>query len=281
MNEHVLQPAYSAADRVMLISAALLSIVCIVVGAVRGDLLVSLLVGLPAAVVPLLIHHLAPGALVTRLACASAFMVLAALLIQLTGGLIEAHFAIFVMLAFLLYYRDWRPIVMAAGVIAVHHLAFNFMQAAGVGVFVFADGANLMMVFVHAAFVVAEAGLLCYMAIGLHRDALQAAQVGEVAERIGAGDLVSDVPQHVGMPLLNKMEAMRLRLSQTVSLLVTESASAQKVADALVVNAENVTTATGQQSEATQRMASAVQQLTASIQQIAQNAEDASARVQR
>ena len=93
MNEHVLQSAHSAADRVMLISASLLSIVCIAVGAAYGDLLVSLMVGVPAAVVPLLIHRLAPGALVTRLACASAFMVLAALLIQLTGGLIEAHSA--------------------------------------------------------------------------------------------------------------------------------------------------------------------------------------------
>ena len=89
MTEHVLQSAHSAADRVMLISASLLSIVCIAVGAAYGDLLVSLMVGVPAAVVPLLIHRLAPGALVTRLACASAFMVLAALLIQLTGGLIE------------------------------------------------------------------------------------------------------------------------------------------------------------------------------------------------
>ncbi|MCQ9376652.1 methyl-accepting chemotaxis protein [Methyloversatilis sp. XJ19-49] len=281
MNEHVLQSAHSAADRVMLISASLLSIVCITVGVAYGDLLVSLMVGLPAAVVPLLIHRLAPGALVTRLACASAFMVLAALLIQLTGGLIEAHFAIFVMLAFLLYYRDWRPIVMAAGVIAVHHLAFNFMQAADVGVFVFAGGANLSMVFVHAAFVVAEAGLLCYMAIGLKRDALQAALIGDIAERIGAGDLVSDVPQHPGMPLLGRMESMRLKLAQTVSLIVTESVSARTVADTLRVNSERITRSTGEQCEASERMAAAVHQMTTSIQHISGEADEASARVQR
>ncbi len=236
---------------------------------------------MPACLVPYALFRMAPGSLVSRTGFASAFMVLAALLIQLTGGLIEAHFSIFVLLAFLLYYRDWRPILVAAGLIAVHHLAFNFMQAAGLGVFIFMDGANFNMVLVHAAFVVAEAGLLCYMAHGLSREALQAARVGEAAERIGAGDLASAIPQQAGMPLLDAMEQMRARLARTVSLLVTESASAQRVADTMVANAEQVIASTGQQSEATQRMASAVQQLTASIQQIAQNAEEASQRVRR
>jgi methyl-accepting chemotaxis protein len=163
----------------------------------------------------------------------------------------------------------------------VHHLAFNFMQATDLGVFVFSTGANFNTVLVHAAFVVVEAGLLVYMSIGLCSEAMQEDLVGEAAERIGSGDLASAVASGAGMPLLAAMETMRNRLSQTISLLVTESASARKVADALLVNSEHVTAATGQQSEATQRMASAVQQLTASIQQIAQNAEEASERVRR
>ena len=46
-------------------------------------------------------------------------------------GATGPYFDLFVLLAFLLYYRDWRPIVAAAALIAVHHLAFNYMQAAG------------------------------------------------------------------------------------------------------------------------------------------------------
>jgi methyl-accepting chemotaxis protein len=281
MNDQILHSSNVSADKVMLASASLGTLVCITVGATTGHLLTSLLVGVPASLVPFALYKLLPGSLVSRLACASSFMVLAALLIQITGGLAEAHFSIFVLLAFLLYYRDWRPVVMAAALIAVHHLVFNFMQAAGLGVSVFSDGASFNTVLVHAAFVVVEAGLLVYMSVGLRREAIQAARVGEAAERIGSGDLASAIVPDAGMPLLAKMESMRNRLAQTVSLLVTESASAQKVADAMLVNAENVTAATGQQSEATQRMASAVQELTASIQQIAQNAEDASDRVQR
>ena len=281
MNDHILHSSNVRADKVMLATGALGALVCIAIGAATGGLLTALFVGVPASLVPFALYRMLPGSLVSRLACASAFMVFAALLIQLTGGLAEAHFSIFVLLAFLLYYRDWRPVVVAAALIAVHHLTFNFMQAADLGVFVFSTGANFNTVLVHAAFVVAEAGLLVYMSIGLRSEAMQAARVGEAAERIGSGDLASVIASDAGMPLLAAMETMRNRLAQTVSLLVTESASAQKVADALVVNSEHVTAATGQQSEATQRMASAVQELTASIQQIAQNAEEASERVQR
>jgi hypothetical protein len=42
-------------------------------------------------------------------------MVFSALTIQQSQGMIESHFGIFTLLAFLLYYRDWRPIVAAAG----------------------------------------------------------------------------------------------------------------------------------------------------------------------
>ncbi len=280
MTDKVLQSAYVAADRVMLVTSALITLICVAIGASAGAAAIALLVGVPAVAVPFVIHRMAAGSLVSRFACAASFMVLAALMIQVTGGLIEAHFSIFVLLAFLLYYRDWRPVLLAAGLIAVHHLAFNALQAAGTGVVVFANGANFSIVLVHAAFVVCEAGLLCYMAVGLKREALQAALVGVAAEHVGAGDLASTIARHPGMPLLDKMEQMRTKLARTVGVIVTQSGQAHQVADRLVVNAENVTASTGQQSEATQRMASAVEELTASIQQISQNADEASQRVQ-
>ena len=57
-----------------------------------------------------------------------------------SDGLIEMHFHFFGALAFLLVYRDWRVIVVAAAAIAVHHLAFMVLQDAGAPVWV--DGAR-------------------------------------------------------------------------------------------------------------------------------------------
>jgi hypothetical protein len=45
----------------------------------------------------------------------------------------------FVLMAFLLYYRDWRVIVTATVVIAAHHFLFNYLQGAGHGIFVFRE----------------------------------------------------------------------------------------------------------------------------------------------
>jgi len=82
----------------------------------------------------------------------------------------------------------------ASVVIAVHHLAFNFMQAADMGVYVLVEGANLPLILIHAAFVVAEAGMLIYMAHQLRMQASESMQVAILAERIGQGDLTQELP---------------------------------------------------------------------------------------
>jgi methyl-accepting chemotaxis protein len=114
--------------------------------------------------VPLLISRSAGGQLVTRIAVACAAMIFAALLIHQTRGVIESHFGIFVLLAFLVLYCDWRPLVAAAALIAVHHLSFAWLQATGAGVYVFPEFDGVGRVLVHAAYVVVETGLLCYIA---------------------------------------------------------------------------------------------------------------------
>ncbi len=130
----------------------------------------ALAIGLPAVLVPAFLVWTNSGALVTRCAIAASMMIFAALGIQQTHGMLEAHFAIFVLLAFLVLYRDWIPLVVAAGLIAVHHLAFDLLQSAGGSVWVFASAGGLGIVLVHAAFVVFETGLLVWMAVQLRAE---------------------------------------------------------------------------------------------------------------
>ena len=118
--------------------------------------------GIPAALVPILFMLSAPGALFTRMIVGAAVMVFCGLNIDQSHGMTELHFGVFVLLALLLIYQDWRVIVGAAAVIAVHHLLFNYLQAAHYPVWVFGTP-NLGMVFVHAAYVVAESIALCYL----------------------------------------------------------------------------------------------------------------------
>ena len=52
-------------------------------------------------------------------------------MIQSQFGRLEMHFHIFSALALLLIYRNWVNVVVPAGVIAVYHLAFTWLQLEG------------------------------------------------------------------------------------------------------------------------------------------------------
>jgi methyl-accepting chemotaxis protein len=97
-----------------------------------------------------------------------ALMAFCGLNIDQSHGMIEMHFGIFVLLSLLLIYQDWRVIVGAAAFIAVHHLLFNYLQAAHYSIWVF-EKPDLNMVFVHAAYVIVEAAALWYLAAMLNK----------------------------------------------------------------------------------------------------------------
>lgn len=115
-------PRAASADKLMTWTLVILTVISFLIGAYNGTQSEALSIGLPALFVPLIVVKLMPGSLVARVTLATAFMVFSALFIQQTKGMNEAHFAIFILLAFLLYYRDWKPIFAAALVIAVHHV---------------------------------------------------------------------------------------------------------------------------------------------------------------
>ncbi|HEX3726661.1 MAG TPA: histidine kinase dimerization/phospho-acceptor domain-containing protein, partial [Pirellulales bacterium] len=72
--------------------------------------------------VPLLLAIYRPGQASTRLAIAFAQGLSTAILIHLSGGRLETHFYVFVSLALLAFYRDWRVLVTTSAVVACDHL---------------------------------------------------------------------------------------------------------------------------------------------------------------
>jgi len=75
---------------------------------------------------PILLALLRPGRVSTRHVIAAGQMLTSALLIHLSGGRIETHFHVFVSLAFLAFYRDWRVLVTASVVVATDHILRGF-----------------------------------------------------------------------------------------------------------------------------------------------------------
>ena len=159
-----------AGDRLLLGVLAALAVISLAIAALHGTWSEALWIGVPTVAVCAWLVSAHGGELVTRCAIAAGLMVFAALQVHQVHGMIEMHFSFFVLLAFLLYYRDWVPLIVAAAVVAVHHLAFNILQGAGVSVWVFESRTGFGIVLLHAAFVVFETALLVLMAMRLRAE---------------------------------------------------------------------------------------------------------------
>ena len=164
----------------------------------RGTWMEVVAWGVPTVAAGVLAAWLQPGSLLSRMTIAAALLVSSALIIHQTGGMIEMHFHIFAILAFLLMYRDWRVPVWGAVVVAAHHAAFNLAQTHGGHARVFQDHSGWDIVAVHAAWVVFEVSILVYMARLLAAETLQAQALMELAERVGAGDLTARAERGAG-----------------------------------------------------------------------------------
>ncbi|GGZ62314.1 chemotaxis protein [Lysobacter xinjiangensis] len=223
------------ADRLFAIVTLVLASASLGLAWTEGDWMVFLTVTAPtlAAVVAQVV--LRPGSLSTRLTVALGFMVLTAAMIQQANGLVEMHFGVFVLLALLLYYRDWRPVVAAAAAIAVHHVGFFLLQSGGLPVHAFAPGSGFGIVAIHAAYVVAETAVLCVMCAQLRAEVelvgASPQAVAGMARALANGDLSEDASRTY--PAGSIADSLGNAAAQVKSLLdeVCESADRQAAGD--------------------------------------------------
>jgi methyl-accepting chemotaxis protein len=166
----------------------------VAVAAVHGYWVLAIIAGAVLSLVPWLAVKARAGTLTSRLTVAAAFAGYSALLIQETHGMTEMHFHIFAWLAFLLLYRDWRAPAFGGLLVAVHHLSFHFLQAAGAGFWVFpqkwGNFHGIEMVAIHAGFVVFEVVVLIYISLALVRETRDQAELMVLQEHDHANMLV-------------------------------------------------------------------------------------------
>ena len=153
-------------------------VIAAAIGVFTGELLPTFIFGVPIAAVPLMLSFQSPYSALSRHAMAIGVQLLTALHIHQSFGLIEVHFEIFVLLAFLSYFRDWKVIATGTAVVAVHHISFFFLQAGGAPLFIFEEGhISFSILLMHAAFALAEGGVLMYMAKQSHQEGAGAAEL--------------------------------------------------------------------------------------------------------
>jgi len=240
----------------------------------------ALLIGLPAALVPTALAITMPGRRVTRFAMAASFMVFSALHIHQGHGMMELHFGIFVLLAFLLYYRDWATIVVGAAIIAVHHLSFNYLQEANAGVYLFTHRTGLDMVLVHAAYVVFESGVLIYMSILGLKEALQSEELHEIGAHLSVRGEKVDLTyrkQNARSEFAIGFNKFMDAVHGLVGKVGNASASLAAATEQVSATSREMTLTIADQQRNTEQVATTISEMAASIHDVSNSANAAAA----
>jgi len=254
---------------------------CVAVAAGLGvyfdGLTTALVVGAPVALAFTLVASSQPDGLVTRLAAGVSLMVMAALHIHLGRGSNELHFGVFVLMSFLLAYRDWRPIVAAGATIAAHHLVFNFLQAAGLGAYCFVE-TGLPRVLVHAAYVVFETAVLSFLAVVMARDDAQRRDVHAITAVIAANehlDLAAASRVVVASALGRRLQDVVRRMHEVIGQVAAAAGSLSAVSTEIAQGNHKLSNRTEQQASSLQQTAASMEQMLTTVRHNADAANQA------
>ena len=206
------------------------------------------------------------------------FMLFSAIMIQAQLGRIEMHFHIFSALALLLIYRHWLPIVVAAGVIAVHHLLMTALQLNNtvindVPLMVFNYDCSWSIAFLHAAFVVFESAILIYYAIMMQREQKTALSViAAIAQVQSNNDLGLRIPVAKGDHVAGAFNDMMDRFSILVRDMSSAAGEINSVSTMAAQAADTTRLDVDAQHSQTEQAATAVTEMSQTIQEVARNA---------
>lgn len=149
----------------------------------HGTFIEAFLIGVPAAAFPTWLAKKNPHSTLTKCVIGSALILFSGQFIYQSHGVTELHFHVFAALAITLAYRDWRVVVTAAAVGAVHHLSLAVVTMFGLPTYLYSTAMHpLLLTVIHATFVVFETSILVMIAIEGRKDLVRM----EDLTRVGA-----------------------------------------------------------------------------------------------
>ena len=110
-------------DKVLVAAIGISFAAAIVLGMQFADSGLAIACSLALLLIAALGYAAARGTMISRYVLTFVLVSFVALHIQLAKGMIELHFGVFVVLAFLLVYRDWKVIVFGAAVHERHQFS--------------------------------------------------------------------------------------------------------------------------------------------------------------
>ncbi|MCE0558405.1 methyl-accepting chemotaxis protein [Motilimonas sp. E26] len=243
---------------------------------VHSTYLEVIFIGLPALIVPLYLIKSVPTSPLTRHVSAIAAMIFACLHIHQMNGLIEVHFEIFILMAFLIIFSDWKVFITAVTVVAVHHMSFYFLQLNNAGVYIFdADRLMFSTVIIHAVYAIVESIVAGFIAKTLRDDSYVGAELAAITKQLTQNKQSIDLTLRVES---KKSKTLR-GFNELLTLLNTLIHDVKTQAKELVVNTttlaelkESLNTSANVKRQETDSIALSVEQMLDTVNMIANQA---------
>ncbi|MHA7878539.1 MAG: methyl-accepting chemotaxis protein [Saccharospirillum sp.] len=210
-------------------------------------------------------------------------MTYSAIMIQAQLGRIEMHFHIFGALAFLLIYRDWLPIITAAGFIAAHHLLLTALQlnetmVGDMPVMIYNYGCSWGIAFLHAAFVVMETLVLVFIAWRMAKQRqVNFALIGQIETMANARDLTRPITIRQEDPTVQSFNRLGNNLLSLIRLLKTSMSHLKASADQLKIQSTQTNENLDHQMSQVEQAAQSTSEMKATIDSVAEHANEAAA----
>lgn len=245
----------------------------IVLSFIYDTYLALLIIGLPTALVTLFMLNQLPHAALTKHTVALATMVFACLHIHQMNGLIEMHFELFILLAFLIVLHEWKVFVSALVLVGAHHMSFYLLQTNDVGVFVFSqERLEFSNVLIHAVYFAIECTVAGYIAKTLHRERVIGNELSTaVAQIMGdekAIDLSVRVQEHDSDILLN-FNTLLCTLDKVITDMKRQSTEFLTNAQHLTVARTELQDSCEEKQGDTNTIATAAEQMAVTVESIA------------
>ena len=265
---HPASPSFEPNDTVVLAAVGAVLVGTLVYAGVYDNFLVGALLGGLLMAASMGVAWVSKGAQGSRLLLPVLGMAMVGLMIHVSRGHSEAHFAVFAFLACLTVYRRALPILMGAGAIAVHHLSFNQFQTWGWGPMCFSEP-SFMRVVEHALFVVAETAVLLLLAARAKASFDAAEEIMGIADHLQAADgrINLGLPPHrTQAPAVTKLRVSLSRIAAAI--------------DQVRQSTEAIRSASGEIAQGNAALSSRTEQAAASIQETAASVDEIAATIQ-
>lgn len=232
------------------------------------------------------VYKTLPGTLLSRSVMSAAMMIMSMILIMQQLGRLEMHFHIFAALAFLIIWRDYRVLLVAATVIAVHHAVSVPLQLSDLSIgsmpfVVYGQQCDWATFAVHATFVILETAVLVFFCLRMNSQYQLANQI-MAAMQVAAqqSDLTLDMKNiqaksPADSAFVKSVQDFYGLMNRTIDEFKTAGTQLDELTELSVISSSSNLSSLTTQSQRVEAIAAASLEMSASIGEVARTTDNA------